>query len=402
MVNGPFRRDVELIFDNAMLFNPPDDWIHLAAAQLKKAVLKRIEQAAASADQASRTRSLAQKSMYADQDSDVDMYEYESDPDESYSGKSRRKRKLPSSSHKPLKEDSSTRVIERPLRLQKLLNETTGLQGFVGELPINRDSKSFSLPPGWTCRQKVDNFECVDDEAEDKEFDELLNLQKLVEDSDSAGLRRSTRSHDVHEVPEGDPRDGTSQVEFAPDIPSLSIAISTFPTSRHQLELVREHLHEEHFAKLWREHYKLLESTAAGEYGAEVGMFTDGSFPPFLGRVVPCIGLDHDETWEIREPYIAVALRWVIRGLIHSEHLSESEPLSFDSLNSGSILLNNVYTISDGDPFEEIDLKVLVRRKRADQEAESSEEEVEMSEYEKLRAARVARNEERLRELGLA
>jgi hypothetical protein len=403
MLNGPFRRDVERIFDNAMMFNPPDDWIHLAAAQLKKAVLRKIEQAAALADQASRSRSLAQKSMYVDEDSDIDMYEYDSDPDESYSGSSRRKRKRPASSHTPLKEDSSARVVERPLRLHKLLSETTGQHGFIGDLSINREAKTFSLPPGWTCQQKLVPSDYKDDEDdEDKELDELLSLQKLVEESDSSGLRRSTRSHEAHEVPNGDPRVATTEFEFVPELPSLPIPIATFPTNRYQLELLREQLHEEHFATLWREHYKLLETTAVAEGGKEVGLFSDGSFPPFLGRVVPFIGMDHDHVWEIREPFIAVALRWVIRGLIHSEHLSESEPLSSDSVNSGSILLNNVYTISDGDPFEEIDLKVLVRRKRADQEAESSEEEVEMSEYEKLRAARVARNEERLRELGLA
>ena len=34
MLNGPFRKDLELIFDNAMLFNPPDDLISVAVAGL--------------------------------------------------------------------------------------------------------------------------------------------------------------------------------------------------------------------------------------------------------------------------------------------------------------------------------------------------------------------------------
>jgi hypothetical protein len=338
-----------------------------------------------------------------DEDSDVDMYVYESDPDESYTSNNRRKRKRPASSHKPLKEDASTRVVERPIRLQKLVNETYGLQGLFGDFPIKRESTSFSLPPGWTCRrQRVDTTEDKTDENEqDLEFEELLSLQRLVEESDSVGLRRSTRSHDTHEASGKDASGVGPDVEYVPVNPLMPSLIETFPTNRHELELERERLHEESFAKLWRNHHKVLVLKPSEEFGADVGMFSDASFPPFLGRVVPVAGLEHDRVWEIREPFIATALRWVIRGLIRSEHLSESEPLSTDSLTSGSILPNNIFTISDSDPFEEIDLKVLARRKRADQEVESSEEEVEMSEYEKLRAARVARNEERLRELGL-
>jgi hypothetical protein len=56
-------------------------------------------------------------------------------------------------------------------------------------------------------------------------------------------------------------------------------------------------------------------------------------------------------------------------------------------------------------PFDVPDIKEMMRKKRAEQrgeDEESSEEEVEMSEYEQMRAARVARNQERLKMLGLA
>ena len=70
------------------------------------------------------------------------------------------------------------------------------------------------------------------------------------------------------------------------------------------------------------------------------------------------------------------ALRWVIRGLIKSNHLHAVEDVTTDSLNSGMILVNNVYYVnSSSEPYEALDLKELIRRKRADQEAEESSEE---------------------------
>jgi hypothetical protein len=84
MLNGPFRKDAELMFDNAMLFNPPDDWIHQAAALLKKNTLKKITEASKSADHqlyVSTGQHRQKRSVYVDEDSDVDIYEYESDRD---------------------------------------------------------------------------------------------------------------------------------------------------------------------------------------------------------------------------------------------------------------------------------------------------------------------------------
>ena len=45
MLNGPFRADIELIFDNAALYNPPDHWIAKAAAVLKMSITKKIDAA---------------------------------------------------------------------------------------------------------------------------------------------------------------------------------------------------------------------------------------------------------------------------------------------------------------------------------------------------------------------
>jgi hypothetical protein len=109
--------------------------------------------------------------------------------------------------------------------------------------------------------------------------------------------------------------------------------------------------------------------------------------------------------WEIRSPYAVASLRWVIRGLIHSGHLSQVEDLTADNLNSGVLLANHVYYWDSRlEPYEVLDQKELQRRKRANQGGgggDESEDEIELSEYEKMRQARVARNAERLKSLGL-
>ena len=43
MLNGRFRADIELIFDNATLYNPPDHWIAKAAVALKMSITKKID-----------------------------------------------------------------------------------------------------------------------------------------------------------------------------------------------------------------------------------------------------------------------------------------------------------------------------------------------------------------------
>jgi len=414
MLNGPFRRDVELIFDNAMLFNPPDDVIHQAAAAIKKAVLKKIENLSSSADAKSKVSLRPSKSMYAEYDSDVDMYAYESDQDDDYDA-SRRNRKRKRTSHTVLKEDASARSIERPCRLQKVMSESTGLHGPLADLPVKSDVSSFTLPMEWTCRYKT-RVEKVDEQKvqeTDEEFDELLALHKQVEETESAGLRRSTRSHD-HSDQAGGGTASASRSNFeyvcTEALPqevkgdAADPEEDRPPASRLEVELVREKLHEKFFAKLYKDYHKSLVPQAQGQVESGIGRFSDEAFPPYLGRVIPSGKRSGENVWEIREPYLVVALRWVIRGLVHSGHLSEIEPMTSDSLSSGAVLANNVYFVdATREPFEVLDSRELIRKKRADQGAdESSEEEVEMSEYEKLRAERVARNAERLKALGLA
>merc|ERR1712161_117539 len=92
----------------------------------------------------------------------------------------------------------------------------------------------------------------------------------------------------------------------------------------------------------------------------EYGKFNDGTFPPYLGRIVPT--------------------------------------------QEGMILVNHVYFQCNSIiPLDILDAKEMQRRKRSENASTvaQEEDEVELSEYEKLRAERVARNQERLKMLGL-
>lgn len=408
MLNGPFRRDLERIFDNAMMFNPPDDWIYLAAAGIKKAVLKKIEQVSSQAEAKSEGKSRQRKSIYIDEDSDADMYTNESDGDDEYDGqkKKNRKRKRPARARN--KEDASARTIERPVRLQGTLSESMGLRGYFANLPVQSDASSFGLPSEWTCRRRNAKREHVSSsptreiENGNAELDELIAMHRQIEENESSGLRRSTRQHDTDE--DGHLNSGAATtLEFFTPGGDLWNEEQECPKSRLQVELVREKLHETMFTKLYYENVgSLVSNNEAG-----IGRFADGSFPPYLGRVVPlhAPGDQSVETvWEIRSPYVIAALRWVIRGLIHSDHLSQVENMTTDNLNSGVVLANHVYYWDSSlEPYEVLDQKELQRRKRANQEGgdPESEDDIELSEYEKMRQARVARNAERLKALGL-
>ena len=170
---------------------------------------------------------------------------------------------------------------------------------------------------------------------------------------------------------------------------------------------MRQILHEEYYAKLFYKYCSASNTSnpvvmeSMSDEGT--GIFTDSSFPPFLGRVVPNVNDDTDQvTWEINPEFIVPAIRWVLRGLVASGHIIEWEQNSLSSYDNESLLLiNHVYFYNGNKcPYE-----VLVKRKKAMQameEEEESEEEVEMSAYEKMRAERVARNKEKLKALGLA
>lgn len=393
MLNGPFKADLELIFDNAMLFNPPGDWVHVSAAQMKSAALKKIEQVTSEAEGITVGRSRHSTSVYVDDDSDVDMYVYESDRDEDY-GSSRRSRKRRHASEQAPREDASARTIERSFKLQKMLGDS-GLMGPLSSLPVKVDASSFALPSSWSCRRRTaEKPEEAEPAEQSDELDSLLALHQQVEEQEISGLRRSTRAHAGDESGSKSGTEKTILSYYTSE--ALFDAEDTLPSSRLEVEHTCEKLHENLFAELYRSYSKEF------LYDSDIGRYADDSFPPYLGRIVP-LNDQGDVSWEIRSPYLGPALRWVLRGLIQSGHLGEIEPLSMDSMLSGAVIPNNVYFIGETQPYDVIDARELQRRKRAGQDdGDTLEEEVALSEYERLRAERVARNADRLKALGLA
>jgi hypothetical protein len=417
MLNGPFKEDAVRIFDNAILFNPPGDWIHNTAVAMKKALLKKIDQAISDADTldlmtASRGASRGQKSVYVE-DYDSDMFDYESDHGDEDFGPTSKKRKRRSGAKR---DDFALRAMEAPVRLQTTCSETLGLRSPFSKLPIVSESSIFSLGTEWSCRRSTAKKAAskqepvAEDPAERKrreEMEELLDLQQQVKEIEHSSLRRSTRSHDVYS---GGRMNGYSSNKLAIDLeyftdislPPLdddddAVRPST-ASNRQEVESILETLHEDYYCKIYHQSWKTLQSVDGN------GVYTNGSFPPYLGRVVPTgAKLDESEhcTWEIRSNYVVPAIRWVLRGLVSSGHLTAVEPMSMEApLTSGIVLTNDVYYYDrSATPFHVLE---PAKKKKTAEEESSSEEEFEMSEYEKLRAERVARNLERLKALGLA
>lgn len=436
MLNGPFRKDMELIFDNAMLFNPPDDWIHQAAASLKKSATKKIDTLAYNSEKKHNSGGGSQrKSIYADEDSDVDMYEYESDQDEEYTtGRRKRKRSgVPRAASS--KDEAAARPMENAIRLQNCLKDGNDLRGRFAGLPLNGYASTYSMPPKWSCKKASSVAAAAEiqsdneDEEEEtpqtnehvQEMADLLAMQRKFGEAETSSLRRSSResrptsSRRSNRDKKKDSSKKTEGLEFYlldQELGGNDAVASSIPSSRLDVEVLLEKRHEEYYAKLYSAYEALLVSTASEE--SSFALYSNGAFPPYLGRVVPSKN-EHGFMWEIRPPFVVPALRWVLRGLIVSGHLTAIEPMfsststtgvgSYDYTTSGVIISNDMYYYNPETckPFEVLDTRVLQRKKRAGEAEDSSDEdEVEMSEYEKLRAERVARNAERLKLLGLA
>ena len=439
MLFGPFFDDLMLMFDNAMLYNPKGDWIHNDAKNLKALVSRKIQTIGMKAEREagfdsnggrSRTRN---QSVYVEVDSDEDMYEYESDYDDdlNYDGNKRGKRKRGKSKNTKV-EDFATRAIETPVRVPKNMDSV-----IFSRLPITTEATLFGLPGEWSCRQKQIEIEVNDDEdtieddadkeRESEELQELIMLQLQLGQQHQT-TRRSARSQtqsrnassEREESGKIDVGKALDKVEYFINDKMLtnlldSKEIQHVASDRATIETVREKIHEEFYAKLYYDYCSnnatksmFLESKSEDAYG----VFTEGYFPPYLGRIVPSceqLPVDNDVRWEIRPQYVLPALRWILRGLVQSGHIVEWEPSSLENVDvEASVMTNHIYYKNNSKtPYEVLDVKEMQRRKRIETMNEKEEEEeatetVEMSAYERMRAERVARNKERLKALGLA
>ena len=89
-----------------------------------------------------------------------------------------------------------------------------------------------------------------------------------------------------------------------------------------------------------------------------------------------------------------------------SEGISDDAPVR-TSFRAGTVIPNHKYYYNKTfPPLDVLDEKEILRKRRQDAVSKnsdsSSEEEIELSAYEQMRADRVARNAERLKVLGLA
>ena len=414
MLHGPFYDDVMLVFGNAMLFNPKGDFIHDDAATLKGLASRKIETLALKAEsQAAGYNALSggrkskTTSVYVAEDSDVDMYEYESDYEEEFGTQQRGKKRSRSKASRV--EDYSTRAIEPPINIPNDVDAA-----LFSSLPISTEPKRFALPQEWTCEKMTTGINVrakKDDQPGDKEMEDLAMIQSQMSEQHQSSTRRSSRAQGSNSNTNAshkmsDALTGIQYLRQGDDSELMATFSSETPAcDRLGVEKIRETLHEEYYAKLY---YKYCSSNntaipivldTASHDG--VGLYSDGSFPPFLGRIIPngnpsC----NDVAWEIRPNFVVPALRWVLRGLIASEHLAEWESSSLSSYESETILLtNHAYYYNEAKvPYEVLDS----RRKKSNVAEEEEEEEVELSAYEKMRAERVARNKEKLKALGLA
>jgi hypothetical protein len=423
------------------------------------------------------------KSMYVDEDSDADMYQYESEDEDEYDGtgagkRRSRKDKGGSSIAKPKSRAKHTRIkgdipsmaIEQPFMVPETAHEFFS-GGAFPHIKVQTNVGKFTMSQElWSCRyfKEEDLNEGaegggegdVTSKKEATEDDEMLLLMQLQQQENDAGtVRRSTRER--HAPQNYADEEGVSSYAFADSSSAQKLPVSlpgveyylmdaevfqskkvplddgkwedntsckdtvenpTIPTvcrSRLGAEGIQEMIHECFYAKLYRD-----QSPNALILESGLGKYADGSFPPYLGRVLPSPSSSSEGegggaiVWEIREQYLIPALRWVLRGLVRSGHLDEvdsslSEGVLDDAqsrtyFGAGTVTPSHVYYYNQNfSPFDVLDEREILRKRRqtaaaSDGGVKANEEEVELSEYEQMRAARVARNAERLKALGLA
>ena len=355
MLYGPFYQATMLIFDNCIKYNGETSWIGNEAVIFKKNTIKKMQQLWSKAHwqgqggetSARSSRGAAKKSVYAEEDSDIDMYEYESDYDDTGGGKrqSRKGKRSKKPKKKQGKEDIPSKAIEQPFMVPENAHEFGNGLGAFPHLKIQTNVGKFAFSQDWSCRyvkEGSSNEGDADDEEEAKEEDETLFLMELQqrELEDAGTVRRSTRErHAPQNYADEDAfSSGIAAVSSTPQTPVTlpgveyylidnellqpekeeggelnNDADSSIPTacrSRLGIEGIQETIHEQVYAKLYRDH-----SPNAMILDSDIGKYADGSFPPYLGRIIPSTSDSDDANaivWEIREQYLIPALRWIL------------------------------------------------------------------------------------------
>merc|ERR1712238_435335 len=289
----------------------------------KKSVSKKIETASWPGEKSYKNSSAGKQrsggGMYADEDSDVDMYVDERDYDDEYDNSSSRNRnsnkRKRSNAAKGAKnkDEAAARPLEHPIRLHNCLKDGNDLRGRFSTLPVNSYASTYSMPVGWSCRKSTGTTNTTttttttstetsesDNENDDdgdndenspasqkkqeyiQEMAELLALQKELGEDEVASLRRSSRAT---QTSSGHTRSSTKKMDSSLKIEGLEYflrntstttdavngditannnnnvkALSSIPSNRLDVEIVREKRHEGYYSKLYQRYEKDLSS----------------------------------------------------------------------------------------------------------------------------------------------
>ena len=406
-----FWKDVALMFDNAVLFNGEESEIGAAAIKLKRKVERKLL--------------TDMKKIYIKRGEKIgiDVSDY----------------MFPTSlfTEADLEDDLERLNVKRKGRDVEGSFRVSVLEA---ALPITYDSAKFSVPPSWTVMgksaepeiddkegraRKIVNYSELDNLAEKKpDLIEVLNLQYVsrgdfiatcnnrdeledVLEDEHARMGEVSKSYTFRIMNQKKRKTYVEGMKFGESIPddkkldgvkgyrkgktgeSFVVEASQYHNIKAQLEVEAEKKKKE------------------AERQKEEDLFKKNfhvAWPPYLGRI------GQNDTggmvWEIRKDLAQQALLHVLRGLVQSQHIFEVSPIS-NPKEEGMVCVANYYL--PGVPYSVY--PKIDRRKRLKLEGasasgpvggESSDEEEEMTEYEKARAEKMARNKAFLQSLGLA
>lgn len=351
-LRGSFKNDIELIFDNCILFNGSHSGLGEMCRKYKKRILNSLEK---------KTTQFETESGLgwggSGMGDDYNPYEDYYVDDYNYDG-------------------GENKMMNKALCVE----DSQKLNAIVSGLEIENDATTFAIPTDWICIEVP--------KKEEKMGDETLGR----------GAPRMAKNRNNQPV---------SQLKI--DIQYVSRKnFDTAANDRVEIEAIRENYHKKMVslnAKIQRqrrlkasikEREREENDTEKGAQREKKDPIDNMILPPWLGSIVD------GKYWEIRKPFLIPAIRWVVRGLIASGHCDPSEDFTGGQF-SGAVIPSNLYF--KGNPWTvEANLqkqKKQIMEREAKQKRQEEEANRELNDYEKARLERIERNNEKLRSLGL-
>jgi hypothetical protein len=353
-LRGSFRRDVELVFANALLFNGENSQVGAVTKKLQKRWLRKFPLVVDRIDKQQRRQGVG----------GFDAQEGYGDDDDDYA-----------------EDDEMADVPIEKLKVRSVgVENAFRLSDIVEALPVKSEAEKFSTP---------DEFNVFRNSSKSG-LGYVSRLDPSVTSTDRVDLESAREQHHkalaqlyVKFVGCGGGKE--EKVKESRKKPSHH-TVSSEDYEAEKAAIAAQERREEERKKEEAEAKRLARSY-------------QHDFAPWLGSISYVTG---ELTWEIRKPHLLPALRYVLRGLIQSGHVFEVESIAASkaSTGGGTVCVANAYMPSL--PHSVIKVKANHRKKKEAWEEEGEEEEVELSDYEKARAERVARNNAYLKTLGLA